>query len=69
MQKITLTELLELTVKMFPELDIYLVLKSLVYFDDIEEEPINFKHNKQIDFDVIKIFLNKEVKKYLNKDN
>lgn len=29
--------------EILPKLDPGLILKSLVYFEDIEEEPINFK--------------------------
>jgi len=34
-----------------------LILKSLVYFDDIISEPINFKNNKNTKFEDIKKFL------------
>ncbi|MDD3711642.1 MAG: nucleotidyl transferase AbiEii/AbiGii toxin family protein [Patescibacteria group bacterium] len=45
-----------------PELDINLVLKSLVYFEDINKEKIKFKNNKNIDWQTIEVFLKKEIK-------
>ena len=42
-----------------------LILKSLVYFKDIQEEPILFKYNKEVSFKLIKKYFAKTVKKYL----
>ena len=47
----------------FPSLDTNLILKSLVYFDDISNEPILFKEGKEVSFDTVKTFLESEVKK------
>jgi len=66
LQKITLSDLLDLNKEKFPSLDANLVLKSLVYFDDIISEPIIFKHNHETDFELIKDFLNNTVKSYLS---
>jgi hypothetical protein len=63
LQKISLSELLKATNKKFPELDISLILKSLVYFDDVIEEPIRFKHDKEISMQEVKRFLEESVKK------
>jgi len=49
--------ILRLCEKKFSDIDINLVLKSLVYFDDVEIEPIAFKHDHQIDFEEVKKFL------------
>lgn len=49
----------------FSNLDLNLVLKSLVYFDDIVEEPIIFKHEKDVDFTTVKNSLSQIVKDYL----
>lgn len=49
--------------KKMPELDINLVLKSLVYFEDINKEKIKFKNNKNIDWQAIEVFFEKEIKK------
>ena len=46
-----------------PELDRNLILKSLVYFDDITEEKIMFKNNNDVDFEEVKQRLRSEVKK------
>ena len=43
LEQYKLEELLNSCKNKFPQLDIGLVLKSLVYFDDIVEEPIIFK--------------------------
>ena len=68
LQEKRLLELLLLSEKKFPELDRNLILKSLVYFEDISPEPINFKKGKKITLLEIKNFLVGEVKKYLNKE-
>jgi predicted nucleotidyltransferase component of viral defense system len=49
--------------KKIPELDINLVLKSLVYFEDINKEKIKFKNNKNIDWQTIEVFFEKEIRK------
>ncbi|MBU4347799.1 nucleotidyl transferase AbiEii/AbiGii toxin family protein [Patescibacteria group bacterium] len=64
---ISLDKLLKLSNKMMPELDTNLILKSLIYFDDIEVEPIIFKNNNRIDFKQVENFLIDKVKKYSNK--
>lgn len=66
LQKISFSELLNLTKEKFPSLDINLILKSLVYFDDITPEPIAYKHNHQTDFALIKRFLENQVKEYFS---
>lgn len=58
-----LSLLLELLPRKFPTLDINLILKSLVYFDDIIDEPILFKHEKDVTLEEIQHFLIAEVKK------
>ncbi|MBA3013100.1 MAG: nucleotidyl transferase AbiEii/AbiGii toxin family protein [Desulfobacula sp.] len=57
-----LKDLLELAEKKFPDIDINLILKSLVYFADIAMEPINFKNEKTVDFEDVKAFLIKTIK-------
>ena len=47
----------------YPELERNLILKSLVYFDDITLEKILFKNNNDISFEKIKETLKTEVKK------
>ncbi len=61
-----LATLLNLAKKKFPTIDSNLVLKSLVYFDDIEIESIIFKHDQEISFEIVKTYLLKTVKKYLD---
>ena len=61
LQDIDLSYLLDKSAEKFPDLDRNLILKSLVYFNDVEMEPIKFKHNKDIDFEKVKIFLRKKV--------
>ena len=46
-------------------IDTNLILKSLVYFEDIKEEPVLFKHNKEASFKLIKKYLAETVKEYL----
>jgi len=63
-----LATLLNLTNKKFPAIDSNLVLKSLVYFEDIENEPIIFKHNQEVGFELVKKYLLETVKTYLDKN-
>lgn len=63
LQKIKLEELLKVTSKKIPELDKGLILKSLVYFEDIKIDPIKFKHNKEVLMKNVKKFIVEEVKK------
>ena len=67
LQKYSLSELLDYAKTKFPALDTNLILKSMVYFDDIIEEPISYKHEHQIEFDVAKSCLENAVKEYLSK--
>ena len=65
LQKIPLSDLIELCEKKYKNLDINLVLKSLVYFDDVIEEPINYKSSDRVSFEKIKSFLRNEVETFL----
>ncbi len=61
LHQISLKDLLDKTEQKMPDLDRNLILKSLVYFDDIESEEIIYKNNNNIDFSKIKEFLKKQV--------
>jgi predicted nucleotidyltransferase component of viral defense system len=63
LQKLDLADLLEKAAQKFPDIDRNLILKSLVYFDDIAMEPIIFKNNNYVEFEEVKEFLKTEVKK------
>jgi len=58
-------KLLELAQRKFPSLDTNLIIKSLIYFDDLVEEAIIFKNNRDVSLDKIKVFLLEIVKEYL----
>ncbi len=62
LQDYNLSDILKLFQKKFADTDINLVLKSLVYFDDVDIEPIMFKHKKDIDFEKVKLFLIEKIK-------
>lgn len=64
LQHVALAELLVLGARKLPSLDSGLVLKSLVYFDDVLAEPIFFKENHNVSFDEVKRFLEGTVRKY-----
>lgn len=64
-QKMALSELMDATKEKFPSSDQNLILKSLVYFDDIIDEPIIYKHGSQTDPEVIKNSIREKVKEYL----
>ncbi len=65
LQKISLTDLLIYNQKKHPDLETNLVLKSLVYYDDIIEEPIIFREGMEISLDEIKEYLRKKVLEYV----
>ena len=65
LQNIPLFELLENFVKKYPNFDKTLILKSLVYFDDVLKEQILFKEGHDVLFETIKTFLQKTVKEYI----
>lgn len=65
LQHIPLKILLEATKKKYPALDIMTVLKGLIYFDDIDAEPLIYKVDSPPTFDQIKQHLIKETKQYL----
>lgn len=64
LHRMGLSELVNLAQKKFPTLDTNLILKSLVYFEDITEEPIIFKHDHQVDLSTVSAFLKERVKEY-----
>jgi len=59
----SLSDLLKKTYLKYPELEKNLILKSLIYFEDITLEKILFKNNNDIPFEKIKEKLKNEVKK------
>ncbi|MDD3301461.1 MAG: nucleotidyl transferase AbiEii/AbiGii toxin family protein [Patescibacteria group bacterium] len=63
LKELSLAEILIAKNKKMPELDSNLVLKSLVYFQDIKKEPIKFKNNRNIDLQMVKDFFVREVQK------
>jgi hypothetical protein len=64
LKKMSLKDVLYKMEKKLPDLDLNLVLKSLVYFEDIVCEPIKFKNGKKVSFSVVKEFIKKEVKDF-----
>ena len=67
-EKNTLDELLNWTTQKMPELEHMLILKSLIYFDDIIDEPIIFK-TEPVSIDRIKEKITHIVFEYQNKLN
>lgn len=65
LQRISLTDLLIYNQKKHHDLETNLVLKSLVYFDDVIEEPIIFSKEMEISFEEIKEYLRKTVREYV----
>lgn len=69
LHQIELDTLLAVTKKKFPTIDVNPILKSLVYFEDIQEEPILFKHNNDTSLGTIRSYLDNKVKNYLAEVN
>jgi hypothetical protein len=63
LKQVALEKIVKALNKKMPELDLNLVFKSLVYFKDINKEPIKFKNNLNVDFSTVKVFFEKEVRK------
>ena len=64
LKHVSLKELLEKSKNKHPTLDTNLTLKSLIYFDDVSTDPIEFLPDHIVSFDQVKIFLTQEVKQY-----
>jgi len=64
LKHVSLKELLEKSKNKHPTLDTNLTLKSLIYFDDVSTDPIEFLPDLIVSFDQVKIFLTQEVKQY-----
>ncbi len=62
----SLSDLLDKARRKYPQLDRNLILKSLVYFEDVMQEKIIFKNNNGIAFEEVKKRLRSEVKKLSN---
>ena len=56
-------ELLNGAIKKYPIIDINLILKSLVYFDDLIMEKIIFKNHKNVTLEELRNFFEKLIKK------
>jgi len=69
LNNIALEKLLTFVKEKYLTIDTNLILKSLVYFEDVEQEPVLFKNNKDISFKLIKEYLAWTVKEYLTKIN
>jgi hypothetical protein len=63
LQRIPMHELLALCALKLPTLDRALIMKALVYFDDLDDEPILYMKDQAIPFDDIKKFLRAQARK------
>lgn len=61
----SLATLLEDAAAKYPELDTNLILKSLVYFDDIVDEPLVFQEGHETVFEEVKATLTKKVRAFV----
>jgi hypothetical protein len=66
LKQIPLATLLLKAKEKMPDLDYNLIIKSLVYFEDVSKENIIFKNNLEISFVEVRKFLEEEVKKVNN---
>ncbi|MBK8338909.1 MAG: nucleotidyl transferase AbiEii/AbiGii toxin family protein [Flavobacteriales bacterium] len=63
LQRFTLNELLALCAVKLPQLDRALILKALVYFEDLDQEPIRYVKEHELPFDEVKKFLRAKASK------
>jgi hypothetical protein len=61
LQGIKLRDLLEMSRKKLPELDPNLIIKNLLFFEDIESSPIKFKNGNKISLKDAEKFIKKAV--------
>ena len=62
LQDVSLLEILNDAARKIPELDRNVILKALVYFDDVEREHIMYKKGYEIDFITVQNFLRNAVR-------
>lgn len=67
LQKHSLSSLLQYCTQKFPQLDHALILKSLVYFADLVEEPIAYMPEFVVSNEIIESFLMQTVQNYFAK--
>lgn len=65
LQSISLRDLLVLAEEKMPELDENVILKSLVYFDDVTKEPLQFMEGRAISFPEAEEYLREAVRRYM----
>jgi hypothetical protein len=63
LKQISLQELLALCAVKLPQLDRALIMKALVYFEDLDDEPIQYMKDQAIPFDDVKKFLEVQARK------
>lgn len=61
LRSLSLEKLLKYSSKKYPDLDRNLILKSLVYFEDIQGDPIVYRDGEEVNFEVIKSFFRRLV--------
>lgn len=65
LRSISLRDLLEFARKKMPELDENVILKSLVYFDDVTQEPLQFMEGHALSFLEVEEYLREVVRRYM----
>ncbi len=61
LQRKDLADLLNKTKKKLPDISLNLILKSLIFFKDIEIKPIKFKNKNKVSFNKVKTFIKRRV--------
>ncbi len=57
LQRMSLQELLALCAVKLPQLDRAFIMKALVFFDDLDDEPVLYMQGQAVLFDEVKKFL------------
>ena len=64
LQQYPISDLLDHARQKFPTIDSAVILKSLVYFDDITPEPILFKSGFEVDMNTLQEYIKNKVLEY-----
>ena len=63
-----LAQILALAREKSPRIDPIAIAKGLVYFEDVQAEPLRFRPGFEVDFETVKDLLRTRVKEYVDSE-